>query len=186
MVIWQPIMKRSWNPHHTQSVLFLTNPVIAAHEPGETAYTDAQAELKLHELLHDPHCLVQRTNRSYSSERVILAARKMPDESKLEIRKVPVACADVEEVQNLNHKVHYSPDGVNFWMWQHTTRHNKVNVYAWDTAKLENNQLHLIRQIVNSNTALSKSMDASDVLLNLYEFEVSYTSSLGNVLSGKA
>jgi hypothetical protein len=187
MVIWQPVMKRSWRPTHTQSVLFLTNPVIAAHEPGETAYTEAEAELKLQELLHDPHCLVQRTQRGYHSERVILAARKMPGLDKLVIHKVPAVYASAEEAQAENHKVHWSPDGVNFWMWGHATRGNHVTVYKWDTASLAQHALMLVpQQVANSQSAVQQVLDVSTGLLNLYEFEVSYTSSLGNVLSGKA
>jgi hypothetical protein len=186
MAIWQPSMKRSWNPKHTHSVMFLANAVIADRESGPEEYTEAEAELKLQELLHDPHCLIQRTNRHYGSERVLLAARKMPDESKLVINKVPVSYADVEEVQGLNHKVHWSPDGKNFWMWNHTSRNNQVSVYAWDMAKLEQNHMNLIRAVINSNTGVHRMVDAKEALLNLYEFEISYTSSLGNELTGKA
>lgn len=186
MAIWQPLIKRSWNPLHTQRVLFLTNPVIAAHEPSTHTFTEAQAELKLQELLHDAHCLVRRTNRGYSAERVVLAARKMPDAHQLMIHKVPVSYAHVDEVHALNHKVHWSPDGVNFWMWHTISRNSKVTVYAWDPTLLSSNQLQWVRQAVNSNTALSKTLDVNQAFSNLYEFQVMHTSALGNQLHGWA
>lgn len=186
MVIWQPSLKRRWNPAHTQSVMFMTNPVIASHEPGAESYTDAQAELKLQELLHDPGCSVQSTTRRYHSERVIMAARKMPDPQKLVINKLPVTFTNVDEVQSLKHKLHWSPDGVNFWMWNHSTRSHKVTVNAWDTTMLDQNELHLVRQVAHSNTAHHQVLDVSQVLLNLYEFQITYQSALGNLLSGQA
>lgn len=187
MVIWQPTLKRSWNPTHNQCVMFMTNPVIAAHEPGHTAYTDAQAELKLQELLQDAHCLVQSSTRRYYSERVVLAARRMPEIDKIGIHKVPVAYADVNELQSQNHKVHWSPDGVNFWMWGHAARGSQVSVYEWHTASLAQNQLRLVRQqVANSQSASQKLLDVSNALQNVYEFQITYTSALGNLLSGKA
>lgn len=186
MAIWQPTMKKSWNPQHTQCVMFLTNPVIAAHEPGDTTLADTEAELKLQEILQDASCLVQRTTRSYTSEQVVLAARKMPLMHELVISKIPVAYAHVEDIQALNHKVHWSPDGINYWMWGHAAR-NRVNVYEWDTQALSHNELQLSTQQSGLHvSAKQKHVDVTLALQNLYEFQVSHKSSLGNMLCGCA
>jgi hypothetical protein len=187
MAIWQPTIKRSWNPSHTRCVMFLTNPVIAAHENRGDTYTDAEAELKLQELLQDASCVVERTNRSYTAERVVLAAKKMPQLSQVQIHKVPVTYTHADELQSLRHKVHWSPDGVNFWMWGNMTRGNTVSMYEWDAVMLAQNQLQLVKQqVANGVSASQKTVDVSHVLPNLYEFQITYQSELGNQLTGWA
>ena len=182
-VIWQPTVKRRWNPAHSQCIMFLTNPIVAEHVNHDHEYTDAQAELKVNELLQDASCNVQRTTRSYYSERVVVASRKPIKMDQVSITTEPVVYADADEVNRQAHKVHWSPDGVKFWMWSGQNRLSSVSLCEWNSESLKQNQLKFVRAAHNSNTPAQRTIDANKALSDLYVFKATYKTALGNQIT---
>jgi len=184
VVLWQPVLKRSWKPAHTQCVMFLSNAVVAEHVPGECTYTDAQAEILINQLLQDDSCYVQRTSRGYYSEHVLMATRKPVQMDKLQITPEPIVYTNSDEINMLSHKVHWSPDGVKFWMWASQNKQATVNLCEWDTSSLQLNELKFVTAgKMHNNSASQCQMDVKHTLQNLYVFKATYTSTLANTIT---
>lgn len=183
-VLWQPAIKRSWQPRHTQAVMFLSSLTVAERVDHDVVYSDAEAEHKLNQLLQDVTCAVQRTSRGYYSEQVVAASRKPMNLSNMCLTTEPITCASVDDVMDLNHKVHWSPNMSQFYLWGNVGRNNQVQLYEWDMTAFSRNELKFVGDYVrNHYHARSQVKPVSEVLQNLYAFRVTYVTPIGNQIS---
>jgi hypothetical protein len=156
---------------------------VAEHVAHDHVYTECEAELKVNELLNDVTCYVVRNTRSYGSDRVMLATRKLADLGQLTIKPEPIICASEDEVNSLPHKVHYSEQGTHFWVWAGQQRNSGVSLMEWDLSALNQNQLKFVTSTtLGSHTARSQHLPVNQVLNNLYVMRATYVSHLGNKL----
>jgi hypothetical protein len=183
-VLWQPNVKRAWMPKHYQTLMFLSNPTVAEHTPHDHVYTDVQAELKVNELLNDATCDVSRNLRGYNYGRVLYATRKVPELDKLIIQPESTVCMTADEASAMPYKMHYSENGIDFWMLGSTTRNGVVNLLEWDKVALNQNQLRVRTTTKTSgfHENNTKTLAVNQVLGNLYVMKSTYVSSLGNKL----
>jgi hypothetical protein len=184
MVIHQPQYKKISNPHIQACVMFLSTAQIAEHQSHNRTYTDTEAELYLHELMHSGSCDVQRTTRGYYSERVLFATRKLPELNHIRITPEPVTYAHADEVGALMHKVFYKDTQDKWFMWGNQNRGNVVSMYDIDPVALAQTEIRFITQLQNGyHQARSQHMPVSQALTDLHVFTASYTTALGNHLS---
>ena len=180
VVLWQPTITRHWNPYHTQAVMFVSNAVVAEHTPYTESFTEQQAELKLNELLADPTCWCQASQKGQST---VLATKKSTDLDTHVLTPKQVVCTDWDEVQNYHSKLHYSTDGANFHLVGSKNRNNEVSVYEWNYQALQQNKLMFVSVTSQGYVrAKSQTLHASQVLPNLWVMEMNVTSSWGHQL----
>lgn len=183
LVLWNPQIKRNYQDK-TQSLLFTSSGVIAAHEKHQDVFTPAQAEQRVNELIRDKTCDVISNSRNDYNHHTIMATKKAIQLKDIEIKPEPIQCVSEKEVYEWNHRVFYSTDQKDFWLWSKSYIGSKTEKFCQlDATEL---QKHRFSFVIDHASKYNKCKDQylapQTVLNNLYVLNVHVTSSLDNHL----